>query len=92
MFNAEFIRQEIEKVSGVPASLLTGETLEENIAQAKAMLAYKKGKDGAGGGSDPGALDALHIDLLVKDPDKTLTRKSPAEQFADWLNKSGGRS
>ena len=36
------LRQEIEQRTGVPASLLTGETLEENIAQAKALLAFKK--------------------------------------------------
>lgn len=32
----------IEKQTGVPASLLTGETAEENIVQAKAFLAYKR--------------------------------------------------
>lgn len=36
------IKAEIEKQTGVPASLLNGETVEENIAQAKAILAYKQ--------------------------------------------------
>ena len=36
------LKQTIEQRAGVPASLLTGETAEENIAQAKAMLAYKR--------------------------------------------------
>lgn len=36
------LKQQIEQRTGVPASLLNGETAEENIAQAKAMLAYKK--------------------------------------------------
>jgi len=38
----EEIKLEIEKQTGVPASLLKGETVEENIAQAKALLAYKQ--------------------------------------------------
>jgi len=38
----EELKQAIEQRTGVPASLLTGETAEENIAQAKAMLAYKR--------------------------------------------------
>ena len=38
----EELKQTIEQRTGVPASLLTGETAEENIAQAEAMLAYKR--------------------------------------------------
>lgn len=38
----EELKQTIEQRTGVPASLLTGETAEENVAQAKAMLAYKR--------------------------------------------------
>lgn len=37
----EEYNQEIERRTGVPASLLTGTTLEENIAKAKALLAFK---------------------------------------------------
>lgn len=40
--NIDELRKTIEQRTGVPASLLTGETPEENIAQAKAMLAYKR--------------------------------------------------
>lgn len=40
--NLEEVKQEIEQRTGVPASFLTGETAEENIAMAKALLAYKK--------------------------------------------------
>ena len=36
------LKQRIEQQAGVPAVLLTGETAEENIAQAKALLAYKR--------------------------------------------------
>ena len=36
------LKQEIEQRTGVPATLLTGETAEENISQAKALLVYKK--------------------------------------------------
>lgn len=42
--NLEEVKQEIEQRTGVPASFLTGETAEENIAMAKALLAYKKKK------------------------------------------------
>lgn len=38
----EELKQEIAQRTGVPAVLLTGETAEENIAQAKALLAYKR--------------------------------------------------
>lgn len=36
------IRESIKNRTGIPADLLNGETLEENIAQAKALLAFKK--------------------------------------------------
>ena len=38
----EELKQEIERLTGVPANLLTGETAEENINQAEALLAYKR--------------------------------------------------
>lgn len=38
----EELKQEIARRTGVPVVLLTGETAEENIAQAKAFLAYKR--------------------------------------------------
>lgn len=38
----EELKQEIAQRTGVPAALLNGETAEENIAQAKALLAYKR--------------------------------------------------
>lgn len=37
----EELKQTIEQNTGIPAYLLTGETTEENIAQAKALLAYR---------------------------------------------------
>lgn len=40
--NIEELKQRIEQDTGVPASLLNGETAEENIAKAKALLAYKR--------------------------------------------------
>lgn len=40
--NLEELKQTIEKETGVPASLLKGETVEENIAQAKALLIYRQ--------------------------------------------------
>lgn len=38
----EEVSRKIEQWAGVPAGLLTGETVEENIAQAKALLAYRR--------------------------------------------------
>ena len=38
----EAFKNQVEKETGVPASLLTGETPEEISARAKALLAYKK--------------------------------------------------
>lgn len=38
----EEVKQEIAQRTGIPVTLLTGETAEENIAQAKALLAYKR--------------------------------------------------
>lgn len=38
----EELKQQIEQRTGVPASLLTGETAEEVVARAKAVLAYKR--------------------------------------------------
>lgn len=34
-------KQEISEATGIPAELLTGDTAEENIARAKALLAYR---------------------------------------------------
>lgn len=40
--NLDELKQTIELKTGVPAEFLKGETVEENIAQAKAFIAYKK--------------------------------------------------
>lgn len=40
--NIEELKQVIEQRTGVQASLLTGETAEEIIARAKAILAFRK--------------------------------------------------
>jgi hypothetical protein len=38
----EEIKQEIAQRTGIPADLLTGETAEENIVRAKALLAFRR--------------------------------------------------
>lgn len=38
----EELKREITDKIGIPAALLNGETIEENIAQAKALLAYRR--------------------------------------------------
>ena len=40
--NIDELKQTIEERAGIPASLLQAETPEEAIAQAKALLAYKR--------------------------------------------------
>ena len=45
------LKKLIEQRTGVPAALLGGETAEENIARAKALLAYREQL--SGGGSSP---------------------------------------
>lgn len=43
--NTEELKQTIETQTGIPANLLNGETIEETIAHAKALLAYKREAD-----------------------------------------------
>lgn len=68
------VRDEVSKNMGVPASLLTGSTLEECEAQAKAIAEYKAQSNPAypavKDGGDP------HINV----------KKNTRDQFADWLN------
>lgn len=42
----EEIKEEISEITGIPVFLLDGETVEENIIKAKALLAYKREKEG----------------------------------------------
>ncbi len=41
----EDLKNQISEQTGVPVSLLTGETAEETISQAKALIMYKKETD-----------------------------------------------
>lgn len=67
------IREQISEKSGVPVDLLTGDTLEENVAQAKALLAYKRECENIQGNSESGT--------------NQITRpQTTKEQFANWLN------
>lgn len=40
--NIDEVKQQIAERTGLPVNLLTGETAEENIIRAKALLAYAK--------------------------------------------------
>lgn len=42
MLNLDEVKAEIEERTGVPGSLLNGESVEELVAQAKALYAYKR--------------------------------------------------
>lgn len=41
----EDVKKELSSRTGIPVSLLTGETIEENIAKAKAIIAYRRDHD-----------------------------------------------
>lgn len=41
----EDVKKELSSRTGIPVSLLDGETIEENIAKAKAIIAYRRDHD-----------------------------------------------
>lgn len=69
------VRDEVSQATGVPATLLTGQTKEECEAQAAAIEAYR-------------AQSALGTYPAVRDggEPKINVVKSTRDQFADWLN------
>ena len=69
------VRDEVAQTTGVPASLLTGNTVEECEAQAKAIADYKAQSAPA---TYPSVRDG-------GDP-QLNTKKTTRDQFADWLN------
>lgn len=69
------IRDEVSQETGVPVSLLTGETKEECVAQASAINEYKGTASGY-----PQVKDGGEPQLSQK--------KATRDQFADWLNQS----
>ena len=70
------IRDEVSQETGVPASLLTGETKEECETQASAINAYKGNSSGYPQVKDGG------------EPQAPTSKKATRDQFADWLNQS----
>lgn len=66
------LREKVAKEKNIPANLLTGETEEDCIAQADAILSFAK----------PNAYPAVKDGGEVR---KTL-KKDTASQFADWFN------
>lgn len=71
------IRDSVSSETGVPASLLTGSTEEECKSQAEAILAFKTQNAIA----YPSVKDGGEVQ-------NTLSKKSTADQFADWFNAS----
>lgn len=68
------VRDEVSQKTGVPASLLTGSTLEECESQAKAIADFK-------------AQSAPAYPAVKDGGDPQLnSKKSTRDQFADWLN------
>ena len=66
----EVIKDEISRRTGIPAHLLTGNTLDENIEQAKALLSFKLEYSE---NNDPAASEPS-------------APKSAREQFAEWAS------
>lgn len=68
------IREEAAKESGVPANLLTGETKEDCLEQAKAIMGFAR----------PAAYPSVKDGGEVRSTGKSKTR----DQFADWANEN----
>lgn len=70
------IREKVARETGVPATLLLGETEEDCMAQASGILAYKN--------------DVKATYPNVKDGGEVqkIQHKTVEDQFADWFNKS----
>lgn len=71
------LREKVAKDTGVPATLLMGETEEDCMEQAYAILAYKNETKSA----YPSVKDGGEIQNVQ-------SKKSDAELFADWFNTS----
>lgn len=67
------MREEVGSSKGVPATLLTGKTVEECESQAEALLTWAKNTTPSGYPRIPDGGDPA-------------TNKSARDQFADWLN------
>lgn len=70
------VREKVANDTGVPARLLNGETEEECMEQAYAILSYKN--DGKNNNSYPSVKDSGEANKVGK----PTTR----QQFAEWLN------
>lgn len=68
------IRDKVAKETGVPASLLMGETEEACMEQAQGILAYKK--------------ETLYPDVKDGGEVQVTHKKTAQDQFADWFNAS----
>lgn len=71
MLTPEQIREVVSKETGIPADILTGETQEEIIAQARAILNLKQSQ------ADAQAQEA-------QDDQQPTQPKTTAQQFAEW--------
>lgn len=70
------IRDKVANETGVPATLLMGETEEDCMNFAKNILAYKNSSNGYPTVKDGGEVQNLQ------------QKKDVASQFADWFNQS----
>lgn len=81
--NIEQVRKEIEKKLGVPAELLTGSTIEENVKQAVDILDYKSQFE-----TPEKKSPAKQFSEWIETPEKTETEKS----IDDNINGNGGQT
>lgn len=86
----EQFKLDIERKTGVPASFLNGDTEEENIAQAKALLAYKRECEQ----TQPQTLSEQLKEWIGKPEGLSAQDQSQGnynstqKQFAEWFSKS----
>ena len=100
----ENLKQEIENRTGVPAAILSGDTAEENIAQAKALLAYRNSQekptrdqfadwlDEKMGTTPAAAMDALELQEIEEAARSAAGYPKVRDGSVDGKKLPGGRS
>lgn len=95
----EDMQKQVARAMGVPASLLTGQTVEECMAEARALKGYRRSQAPKntrdlfaewldGPEEEPEAAPEPAYPVLVDggEVQRPLTPPSTNESFEDWLN------
>lgn len=84
----EEFKREISNRTGIPVLLITGETEEEAIAKAKALLAYKREQDELRGKERPTDTRKLFADWMQEKYGEEETRPDIEAQALEDLENS----